>query len=128
MPFYGVEKMTAWLIREGYNVNVKRIRRLMRKMGLEAIYPKRRLKHALHREQEVPILIKGSSGRISQSGMGSRHNLYTNDNGTFCLETLDDALAASRPVIFNTDQGSQFTSKEFTDRLEDSGIMTKYGW
>ena len=49
-------------------------------------------------------------------------------DGTFCLETLDDALAASRPVIFNTDQGSQFTSKEFTDRLEDSGIMTKYGW
>ena len=81
MPFYGVEKMTAWLIREGYNVNVKRIRRLMRKMGLEAIYPKRRLKHTLHREQEVPILIKGSSGRISQSGMGSRHNLYTNDTG-----------------------------------------------
>ncbi|MEM4406996.1 MAG: IS3 family transposase [Candidatus Methanomethylicaceae archaeon] len=43
MPFYGLNRMTAYLIREGYQVNVKRVRRLMRIMGLEAIYPKRRL-------------------------------------------------------------------------------------
>lgn len=55
MPFYGVEKMTAWLKREGYPVNVKRIRHLMRKMGLEAIYPKKSLSMSTEDHKKYPI-------------------------------------------------------------------------
>jgi len=59
MPFYGVNKMTAWLEREGYDVNVKRIRRLMRKMGLEAIYPKRRLSISSLEHKKYPFYLEG---------------------------------------------------------------------
>jgi putative transposase len=149
MPFYGVEKMTAWLIREGYQVNVKRIRRLMRKMGLEAIYPKRRLSIPSVEGKKYPYLLKdlpieypdqvwvadityirmvqGFLYLVAIMDWYSRYvlswRLSNTLDGAFCLEALNEALERSRPTIFNTDQGSQFTSREFTDRLENSRIM-----
>lgn len=59
MPFYGVDKMTAWLRREGYRVNPKRVRRLMRAMGLEAIYPKRKLSLPSVDHKKYPYLLRG---------------------------------------------------------------------
>ncbi|MCX7817491.1 MAG: IS3 family transposase [Syntrophales bacterium] len=59
MPFYGVNRMTAYLIRHGYHVNAKRVRRLMRVMGLEAIYPKRRLSVNSSDHLKYPYLLKG---------------------------------------------------------------------
>lgn len=59
MPFYGVDKMTAWLRREGYRVNPKRVRRLMRAMGLEGIYPKRKLSLPSADHKKYPYLLRG---------------------------------------------------------------------
>jgi len=121
----------------------------MRKMGLEAIYPKRRLSMPSIENRKYPYLLKdlqveypnqvwaadityirmmqGFLYLVAIMDWYSRYILswrVSNTlDGTFCLEALDEALNISRPTIFNTDQGSQFTSKEFTDRLEDSGIM-----
>lgn len=58
MPFYGVAKMTAWLIRQGFEINPKRVRRLMRLMGLEAIYPKRNLSIAAAEHKKYPYLLR----------------------------------------------------------------------
>lgn len=57
-PFYGVDKMTAWLNRQGHNVNKKRIRRLMRIIGIEAIYPKRRLSLSAQGNKKYPYLLR----------------------------------------------------------------------
>ena len=144
MPFYGVNKMTAWLEREGYDVNVKRVRRLMRKMGLEAIYPKRRLSISSLEHKKYPYLLRGVSIEhcdqvwcadityirmvrgflylIAIMDWYSRYVLSWRLSNTldvrFCLE----ALGISQPLIFNTDQGSQFTGREFTGKLESQGI------
>lgn len=148
MPFYGVEKMTAWLRREGYPVNVKRIRRLMRKMGLEAIYPKPKLSVSTAEHKKYPYLLrelaidrpdKVWSADITYIRMAqgflyliaimdwySRYVLSWRLSNTldvgFCLEALETALEGSQPEIFNSDQGTQFTSKEWTGRLEGCGI------
>jgi len=148
MPFYGVDKMTEWLKREGYAVNVKRVRRLMRKMGLEAIYPKQNLSLSSAEHKKYPYLLRDLAiGRPDQvwctdityirMAQGflylvaimdwySRYVLSWRLSNTldagFCLEALEAALAISQPEIFNTDQGVQFTSKDFTGRLEASGI------
>lgn len=142
-PFYGVEKMTAWLRRRGFAVNPKRVRRLMRMMGLEAIYPKPRLSIALAEHKKNPYLLRdlkieepdqvwcadityirmvhGFMYLIAIMDWYSRYVLSWELSNTldtaFCLEALEKALAISRPVIFNSDQGSQFTSFDFTNRL-----------
>jgi putative transposase len=147
-PFYGVEKMTAWLIRQGYGVNPKRIRRLMRKMGLEAIYPKRQLSAANTAHQTYPYLLRdlvmerpnqvwcaditylrmrqGFLYLMAIMDWFSRYVLAWRLSNTldvwFCLEALEQALSMSRPEIFNTDQGSQFTCQEFTTRLQEAGV------
>ena len=148
MPFYGVNKMTAWLEREGYDVNVKRIRRLMRKMGLEAIYPKRRLSISSLEHKKYPYLLRGVSIEhcdqvwcadityirmvrgflyiIAIMDWYSRYVLSWRLSNTldvrFCLEALETALGISQPLIFNTDQGSQFTGRQFTGKLKSQGI------
>jgi len=148
MPFYGVEKMTAWLKREGYPVNVKRIRRLMRRMGLEAIYPKPNLSISLAEYKKYSYLLRdlaiehpdqvwcadityirmaqGFLYLIAIMDWYSRYVLSWRLSNTldagFCLEALEAALAISQPEIFNTDQGVQFTSREFTGKLESFGI------
>jgi putative transposase len=147
-PFYGVPRMTASLRAMGFGVNPKRVRRLMRVMGLEAIYPKPRLSANGPDHKVYPYLLKGvtvdrpdqawasdiSYVRLTHGFVylaaildwSSRYVLSwelstTLDTG-FCLEALRKALRVSKPEIFNTDQGPQFTSLDFTGLLEDAGI------
>jgi len=147
-PFYGVPRMTVYLRRLGHDVGPKRVRRLLRKMGLEAIYPKPRLSKPAPGHRIYPYLL--GSARIEkpndvwamdityvrmQRGFvyltavldwWSRFVLAWKLSQTletdFCLEALDLALAQGRPQIFNSDQGAQFTSDAFTGRLEREGI------
>ena len=148
MPYYGAEKMTAWLKRQGYKANPKRIRRLMRKMGLEAIYPKRNLSIPSAEHKKYPYLLRdlaiecpeqvwcadityirmaqGFLYLVAIMDWYSRYVLSWRLSNTldagFCLEALEAALAISQPEIFNTDQGVQFTSGDFTGRLQIAGI------
>jgi len=147
-PFYGVPRMTASLRMMGYGVNPKRVRRLMRVMGLEAIYPKPRLSANGSDHKVYPYLLKGvtvdrpdqawatdityvrlTHGFVYLTAIIDWYSRYvvswelstTLDTG-FCLEALRKALRISKPEIFNTDQGPQFTSVDFTDLLENAGI------
>jgi putative transposase len=147
-PFYGVPRMTASLRMMGYGVNPKRVRRLMRVMGLEAIYPKPRLSANGPDHKVYPYLLKGvtvdrpdqawatdityvrlTHGFVYLTAIMDWYSRYvvswelstTLDTG-FCLEALRKALRISKPEIFNTDQGPQFTSVDFTDLLENAGI------
>lgn len=140
--------MTAWLKRQKKKVNKKRIRRLLRLMGLEAIYPKPNLsqKNPGHRIypyllRRVPIVrvnqvwstdityIRLSSGFVYLVAIMDWYSRYVLSwslsvtmDVSFCVEALDEALRVARPEIFNSDQGSQFTSTDFTGRLEKAGI------
>src|SRR2546429_7754464 len=152
IPFYGTRKMTAWLHTQGYEVNRKRVTRLLRLMGLEAIYPKPHLSVAGSSEQRYPYLLRGMSiERCNQVwscdityirlqrgfvylmaviDWFSRYVLsweisITLDTG-FCLEALDRALRVTTPEIFNTDQGVQFTSAELTNRLKAADIRISW--
>jgi len=147
-PFYGVPRMTAWLKLQGQEVNHKRVRRLMRFMGLEAIYPKPRLSCSNQEHKKYPYLLNkmvidhpdqvwcadityirmahGFVYLVAIMDWYSRFvlawDISTSLDTTFCLEALDQSLEISKPRIFNTDQGSQFTSHEFTGRLEQHGV------
>jgi putative transposase len=147
-PFYGVRRMRYWLAEQGYGVNVKRVRRLLRKMGLEAIYPKPRLSqpgagHPIYPYRlrglkiDRPNQVWGSDITYVRLRQGfiylvaildwfSRYVLAwevsVSLESDFCLAALEWALQTGCPEIFNTDQGAQFTSEEFTKRLEKSGI------
>jgi putative transposase len=147
-PFYGSRRMTACLERSGETVNRKRVQRLMAKMGLEALFPKQRTTTAapdvrvypyLLRDRELTHVDEVWSSDITYVPMRrgfmyltavidwySRYvlswRLSNTLDGRFCLEALDEALSRARPEIFNTDQGSQFTSREYTGRLEEAGI------
>jgi putative transposase len=148
-PFFGVIKMTAWLRGQGYAVNPKRVRRLLRKMGLEAIYPKPRttqpgeghtiypyrLRHVAitHVDQVwsadityVPMR-QGFMYLVAVIDWFSRYvldwQLSNTLDGYFCLAALQQALQKGRPDIFNTDQGVQFTAHDFTACLERAEIQ-----
>jgi putative transposase len=147
-PFYGSRRMTIWLNEQGEEVNRKRVRRLMRVMGLEAIYPKPRLSLAGKGHRIYPYLQRGVmverkdqvwSTDITYVAMPSGFmylaavidwfsryviawRLSNTLDGSFCLEMLDEALEGGRPEIFNTDQGVQFTAEGFTGRLERAGV------
>jgi putative transposase len=147
-PFYGVRRMTYWLSAQGYRVNVKRVRRLLRQMGLEAIYPKPRLSQPAPGHRIYPYRLRGvkieRANQVWASDITyirlrqgfiylvaildwfSRYVLgwevSTSLESTFCLAALEWALRTGCPEIFNTDQGAQFTSEDFTGRLERSGI------
>ena len=147
-PFYGVPRMTVSLRRQGYAVNHKRVSRLMRLMGIEAIHPKPRLSRPSKEHKVYPYLLKGVSiDRPDQvwstdityirmrrgflylmaiMDWFSRYVLAWAISNTletdFCLEGLEEALNRSKPDVFNSDQGSQFTSLEFTGFLEAHGI------
>jgi putative transposase len=153
-PFYGVERMTAWLRQQGAAVNPKRVRRLLRLMGLEAIYPKPRLSvpGADAEAKRYPYLLRGRaiaavnevwstdityirlhSGFLYLVAVLDWYSRYvlawelsnTLDTG-FCLEALEGALQQGQPHIFNTDQGVQFTSTAYTSRLERAGIQISW--
>ncbi len=148
-PFYGSRQMVRQLWRDGIRVGRHRVRRLMRLMGLEAIYqaPRTSDPHPAHRV--YPYLLKrmmidrpnqvwcadityipvqrGFLYLVAIMDWATRHVLAwrlsnTMDAG-FCVEALNEALARyGRPEIFNTDQGSQFTSFDFTGVLKDADV------
>jgi putative transposase len=147
-PFYGSRRMTASLERSGATVNRKRVQRLMALMGLEALFPRPRTTTAASEARAYPYLLRDRvlthvnevwSSDITYVPM--RHGfmyltavidwysryvltwrLSNTLEGRFCLEALDEALSRGRPEIFNTDQGSQFTAREYTSRLEEAGV------
>jgi putative transposase len=147
-PFYGSRRMTASLGRRGEAVNRKRVQRLMAKMGLEALHPGPRTTVAgadarvypyLLRDRELTHVDEVWSSDITYVPMRrgfmyltavidwfSRYvlswRLSNTLDGGFCLEALDEALSRGKPEIFNTDLGSQFTSREYTGRLEGAGV------
>ena len=151
-PFYGTRKMTAWLNTQGYPVERKRVTRLLRLMGLEAIYPKPRLSVPGATEQRYPYLLRGMNIErcnqvwscdityirlqrgfiylIAVIDWFSRYVLSWEISITldtsFCLQALDRALCMTTPEIFNTDQGVQFTSSEFTSRLKAADIRISW--
>jgi putative transposase len=147
-PFFGSRKLTVRLRKAGFAVNRKRIQGLMRRMGLEAIYRKPRLSLPGRQHKRYPYLLKGMTvdrpdaawcadityirlahGFVYLVAILDWHSRYvlawslsTTLEKEFCLEALRDSLRISRPEIFNTDQGTQFTSPEFTGLLEGASI------
>jgi putative transposase len=150
-PYCGVVKMTRWLCEQGYNVNRKRIRRLMDLMGLKAIYPEPSSLGSTPDKShpKYPYLLEGvevtrpdqvwstdityirtDRGWVYLVAILDWYSRYvvdwqvsTSSDSGFCVATLKRALAKGRrPGIFNTDQGSQFTSQDFTGVLEQQGI------
>jgi putative transposase len=147
-PFYGSRRMTIWLNEQGEEVNRKRVQRLMRVMGLEAIYPKPRLSLAGKGHRIYPYLLRGvkverrdqvwssdityvpmPSGFMYLAAVIDWYSRYVIGwrlsntlDGSFCLEMLEDALRDGKPEVFNTDQGVQFTATAFTGRLESAGV------
>jgi putative transposase len=142
-PFFGSRKMAEVL-----SVNRKRVQRLMRSMGIEAIYPKRRTTRLGAGHKIYPYLLRGVEiARPDQvwstdiTYIPLRHGflylvaimdwwsryvlswrLSNTLDGRFCQEALEEALSMGRPEIFNSDQGSQFTAEAFTSRLLSRGI------
>jgi putative transposase len=147
-PFYGSRRMTRWLVQQGEEVSRKRVQRLMRTMGLEAIYPKPRLSLAGAGHKVYPYLLRGvaierpdqvwstdityvpmTSGFMYLAAVidwFSRYviawKLSNTLDGAFCLEMLEEALKGGQPEVFNTDQGVQFTAEAFTSCLERAGV------
>ncbi len=148
-PFYGSRRMVVHLERQRIGVNRKRVQRLMRLMGLEAIYPKPRLSQSTKEHRKFPYLLRdvricrpnqvwstdityvrlrqGFLYLVAVMDWFSRYVLSwrlsnTMDAG-FCLEALTEALECGHPEIFNSDQGSQFTSVAFTDQVLKSGAL-----
>jgi putative transposase len=148
-PFFGSRRMTVMLRVEGWVINRKRVRRLMRVMGLRALGPKPNTSRRAPGHKIYPYLLRDLEiGRPNQvwcadvtyipmargflylvaiMDWASRAVLSWRLSNTldadFCVRALDEALArCGRPEIFDTDQGSQFTSAAFTDRLSAAGI------
>lgn len=148
-PFYGSRRMTAILCGMGYAVNRKRVVRLMRLMGLEAIYPKPNLSKGNKEHKKYPYLladleiafpdhvwstdityIKLHAGYAYCTVVIDWHSRYViawrvsnTLDGYFCQEVLEEALQTGRPRIFNTDQGVQYTCRAFTGILEKASIQ-----
>jgi putative transposase len=149
-PYYGSRRMTAWLATQGHVVNRKRVQRLMRLMALVAIYQRPNTSKAAAAHKVYPYLLGGMAiERVNQVWCSdvtyipmAKGFLYlvvimdwvsravlawrlSNTLGAeLCVEALEEALARhGRPEIFNTDQGSQFTSDDFTGTLKRHGVM-----
>ena len=147
-PFYGARRIAAWLKNQGYRVNRKRVRRLMRIMGLKAIYRHPRTSQPAPGHKIYPYLLSGMeitrpnqvwAADITYIPMArgflylvaiidwySRYVLSWRLSNTlddsFCVEALEEALSKGRPDIFNTDQGAQFTGEAFTGLLQQHGV------
>lgn len=148
-PFYGSRRMVIALGKRGWKVNRKRVRRLMQQMGIEAIYPKPRLSDPALGHKIYPYRLSGLAITRPNQVWGTdityirlRHGfvylvaildwfsryvlaweLSNTLDTSFCLSALDWALTQATPEVFNSDQGAQFTSHEFTNRLERAGIV-----
>jgi putative transposase len=147
-PFYGVRRMTWVLRQQGYAVNPKRVRRLLRTLGLVALAPQPGTSRAAPAHPIYPYRLRGVTvERVNQvwssdityvrlrggfaylAAVLDWHSRYVLSWALsnslevgFCLEVLDAALARGQPEIFNTDQGAQFTSPAFTGRLLAAGV------
>jgi len=147
-PFFGIRKITDALRRMGHVVNHKRVGRLMREMGLTAIYPGPRLSAPRKNHKKYPYLLKGLSivrpnqvwstdityirlrrGFVYLSAIMDWFSRYVvawalsvTLESDFCVAMLHEALRTGRPEIFNSDQGSQFTSEEFSGVLSECDI------
>lgn len=147
-PYYGSRKITAQLIRDGYPVNRKRIARLMEQMCIQAIFAKKRtsipnkehmvypyllrdvtVDHANHVWATDITYIRMAKGFIYLVAVMDWYSRYVLSweislslEKDFCITALERALRYGRPEIFNTDQGSQFTSLAFTGILDKAGV------
>ena len=147
-PFYGSRRMKACLERQGKPVSRKRVQRLMRVMGLRAIYRQPRTSRPAPEQRVYPYLLRearitrpnqvwaaditylpmaqGFQYLVTVMDWHSRYVVAWRLSNTleagFCVEALTEALGCGRPEVFNTDQGSQFTSLEFTQVLQDRGV------
>lgn len=141
--------MTAVLRRNGFLINSKRVRRLLRLMGLEAIYPKPNLSRKNSEHRIFPYLLRDKKisrndevwssdityirlrkGFVYLMAIIDWYSRYVLDwqvstslEADFCIETLQRALRRSKPKYFNTDQGSQFTSTKFIHPLLENNIL-----
>ena len=147
-PFYGSRRMKVWLAREGRCVSRKRVQRLMRIMGLRAIYRSPRTSRPEPEHRVYPYLLEKirvtrpnlawaaditylpmARGFLYLVAIMDWHSGYvvtwrlsnTLEVG-FCIDALQEALGKGQPEVFNTDQGSQFTSLEFTQVLQEHGV------
>lgn len=148
-PFFGYRQMTRWLIRQGHPVNPKRIARLMRLMGLQGAVPGPHTNKPCPQNKIYPYLLKGM--RLSHANLVwstdltyvpmatgfmyltaiidwySRYVVAWGVSNTMdvdsSVDVLEEALQHSQPIIFNTDQWSQFTSPTFTSRLQAREIL-----
>ena len=152
-PFYGYRKMTIQLNQEyGYQINRKRVARLMGVMGLRALYPRPVTSDPTQQSRSYPYLLsglvinrpnqvwatdityvplpKGFMYLVVVMDWFSRFvlawQLSNSLEVTFCLEALQLALQKGQPDIFNSDQGAQFTADAFTDRLQAAGIRISH--
>jgi putative transposase len=147
-PFYGSRKMTEWLATVDHRVNRKRVSRLLELLGIEAVYPKPKLSQPGAGRRIYPYLLRGTTvGRVNQvwstdityirmaqgfvylvavmdwfSRFVLSWSLSLTMEVDFCIEALKRALRRGRPEIFNSDQGSQFTSEKFTGELAERQI------
>ena len=147
-PFYGSRKMTEWLAIQGHEVNRKRVSRLMDLLGIEAVYPKPKLSQPGDGHRIYPYLLRDTTvDRVNQvwstdityirmaqgflylvavmdwfSRFVLSWSLSLTMEVEFCVEALKRALRRGRPEIFNSDQGSQFTSEKFTGKLAERQI------
>lgn len=147
-PVYGYRRICAVLRRAGHVVNPKRIRSLMREMSLRAIYPKRRLSIGNAQHKKYPYLLSGVKIAYRDQVWSSdityirlpkgfcyltvimdwysrrviSWGLSNTLDADFCVSALDSALLTGTPEIFNSDQGSQYTSDDFTGKLLKAGV------
>lgn len=148
-PYFGSRRMQAWLQAQGHCVNRKRVRRLMRAMGLEAIYQRPRTSRPSPAAPKYPYLLRGmavtrpeqvwaadvtyipmAKGFLYLVVVMDWHSrcvlawrLSNTLDSAFCLDALEEALSRGTPEIFNTDQGTQFTSEAFTGLLKRHGVQ-----
>ena len=148
-PYYGSPKMTECLNRQGYPVNIKRVKRLMKLMGISAVYAKPNTSIKAQGHHIYPYLLKGLEINkpnqvwctdityirivggfmylVAVMDWNSRYviswELSNSLDTWFCTAALQAALAYAKPAIFNTDQGSQFTSEAFTSILKKHQIQ-----
>jgi len=147
-PFYGSRRLSDWLKDQNQAVSREKVRRIMRLMGLEAIYPKKGLSLKNKEHRTYPYLLRGlridhpdhvwaSDITYIRLRRGFAYLVAVMDwfsrlvlawelslslDSSFCVNALKRALARSRPEIFNSDQGSQYTSSDFVEVLEGEGI------
>jgi len=147
-PYYGSRRMSRELRRRGYSVCRQKTRRLMRLLGVEAIYPRKRLSIPNKEHQVYPYLLRdvsidhpdvawasdityirlkhGFVYLVAVMDIYSRYivswELSTTLETDFCCKALREALESGKPEYFNTDQGSQFTSEDFTSILKERKI------